>query len=251
MRRIVAALFSTCLMFSSAWAATVDQDVKRYLDLLAVDKNGAGLEPLAWEGLSDPRLFDQIEERLLAVSVGKPKGKTEVEKFAHYVRALGFSGQPKYIQTLQMLTSHSYYDGYAERALVDQPLYQRWNPTISNRASFNPRLSDDVNRFMNMLASDDLLLNRLASKRIYEGTRDSALYDALEKKIRANYMRDLSGDLEDSIAWMVKALGSSKTEKYKPLLIEVALKSPMNAVVRHAKRSLERDYRLTNKDYIP
>ena len=251
MKKTIAALFSMCLIFSSAGAATLDQDVNRYLGVLSADRDGTGLESLEWEGLSDPKLFDEIERRVLEVSHGKPAGKSEVRKIAHYVRALGFSGQAKYIPTLQMLLSHRYYDDYAERALVDQPLYQRWNPIISNRANFNPKLSDDVNRFMNMLASGDLLLGRLASKRIYAGTRDPALYDALEKAIKANYMRtDLKSDEEDSVAWMVKALGRSKEDKYRAVLIEVAQKSPMNGVVRHAKRSLENDYRLQNADYI-
>ena len=251
MKRLFAALFSLCLVSMSASAATMEQDVNRYLGILQTDQDGQSLQALAWEGISAPRLFDEIERRLLAVSEGKPNGKSEVKKFAHYIRALGFSGQAKYIPTLQMLLPHKYYDDYAEQALKDQPVYQSWNPIISNRATFNPKLSDDVNRFMNMLAADDLLLSRLASKRIYEGTKDPVLYEALAKKLQANYMLDLKGDQEDSVAWMAKALGSSKLEKYKPLLIEVVLKSPMGDVVRHAKRSLERDYRLTNTDYIP
>ena len=251
MKRLVAAFFSMCFVLSPLLAATLEQDVDRYLGIVQADTDGQKLEPRAWEGLSDPRLFDEIEKRLLAVSEGKPRDKAEVKKFAHYIRALGFSGQPKYIPTLQKLVPHKYYDDYAENALRDQPIYQHWNPIISNRSTFNPAFSDDVNRFLNMLAADDLLLNRLASKRIYESTRDPVLYGALAKKLQANYMRNLGGEQEDSVAWMVKALGSSKMDKYKPLLIDAALKSPMNGVVRHAKRTLERDYRLQNTDYIP
>lgn len=251
MKKTIAALFSMCLLCSSAGAASLDQDVNRYLEILSADPDGQQLEPLGWQGLSDPRLFDEIERRLLEVSHGKPNGKREVKKFAHYVRALGFSGQAKYIPTLEMLKSHRYYDDYAERALFDQPRYQRWNPVISNRASFNPKLSDDANRFINMLNSGDLLLTRIAGKRIYEGTRDPVLYEALEKTVKANYLRaDLDGDYEDSVAWMVKALGTSRDEKYRPLLIEAAMKSPMNAVARHAKDALVRDYGMSKTDFM-
>ena len=34
--------------------------------------------------------------------------------------------------------------------------FQKWNPIISNRASFDPKLSDDMNRMMNMLKSGDV-----------------------------------------------------------------------------------------------
>ncbi len=128
--------------------------------------------------------------------------------------------------------------------MADLPDYSRWNPVISNRSSFDPKLSDDVNRVANMLRSDDLLLLRVGAKRVYFESKEDVLLELLAQQLRANYARRDLNDREraDSVAWLAKALGSSRNDKYTPLLQEVAGKSPTPIVARHAGDALQKYY---------
>lgn len=222
-------LFSTC-----ALANTLEADVSRYIQIFSGDKSlqSDAADTLSWMGLSDPRLFDVIEKDLQQADL---KDKNLVGR---YIRALGFSGQPKYLLTLQPFLDNPTYRRFAKAAFDDQPHYQRWNPIISNRATFDARYSDDVNRIRNMLQSNDLALKEVGAKRVYFLNKDEVLLDLLAVNVKNNYTNTNSSE-SDSIAWMVKALGSAKNPKYRPLLEEVADKASSSQIRRHATSSLK------------
>lgn len=229
------------LCFSGiATAASQEDDVNRYVQILAEGKpfNLDAVEAFAWMGISDPRVFDVIERRVLdAVAQGRTDKNSKIE-VSNSIRALGFSGQEKYRPTLNMLTTDRTYGHYAKTALIDLPNYQRWNPIISNRASFNSNYSDDVNRLLIMIRSDDFDLKKLGAKRVFFDNKDLVLLEALAEEVRANYK--LSNESRsDSIAWLVKALGSTKQAKYRPLLEEVVVYTNDRKVAKYAKLALE------------
>lgn len=242
-------IFNTILLtlFSAsiAHAATLEDDVNRYVERFSGTKtvNEEVVESLEWAGLSDPRLFDLIERRVIdGVEPGRYDRKTRNQVLL-YIRALGFSGQPKYTTTLQKVAPDLTYGRRAKNALDDLPHYQKWNPIISNRAIFDAKYSDDVNRILNMLQSDDFLLKRLGAQRIYAENKEAILLSTLEAEIRANYMNlknENDDDPIDSVSWMVKALGSAKQEQYRPLLQEVAVKAPSKKIRKYAKQALDR-----------
>lgn len=241
MRRIL--FFMLVLMTAGqVFAATLEEDVARYVAIFNADPelHGPASETLAYAGLSDPRVFDAVERLLLrdAPLATDPLAKKRV---AHYLRALGFSGQPKYLPTLERFRANMDYERYARTAIQESPNYGRWNPVISNRATFDPKLGDDVNRVLNMLRSDDLTLKRLGAKRVYFANRDEVLLEQLARDLTANF-RSSSTDSEtvDCIAWLAKGLGAAKAERYRPLLQEVAASAPNNKIREHAKLTLEK-----------
>ncbi|HRE19087.1 MAG TPA: hypothetical protein PLW86_18785 [Rhodocyclaceae bacterium] len=236
-------LFLVVLMLAPAvWAETVEEEVARYQRIFNADRSShsLALDAFAYIGVSDTRIFDKIEALLLEDANVFRSQRDEKNRVARYIRALGFSGQPKYLPTIQRFINDRDYDRYAKAASEDLPNYQRWNPIISNRASFDSKLSDDANRVMNMLKSKDLMLKRVAAKRIYFANNEPVLLQVLADDLRVLYPTVRSGDDPvDAVAWMVKAIGNAKQEAYRPLLQEVLLSAPSDKVRSYAKRALE------------
>ena len=226
-------------------AASLEEDVQRYIAIFqgpdAASHNRA-VEELAAMGLSDPRIYDPLEKRILAEHQAVENQRGEKDRVARYIRALGFSGQEKYTPTLRRFVDNPVYQRYAREALQQQPDYQRWNPIISARESFDPSLSDDDNRVMNMLRSDDLMLMRIAGKRVYFAPHDRTLARVAEQ-VRKHYsftptFDNAAPDLErlDAVAWLVKALG--KTTAYDDLLQQVRESAPTRKVRSAADSAL-------------
>jgi hypothetical protein len=238
--RILILLLSAILFSGPVAAATAEEDVARYVQIFNGDTSAhqEAVESLAWMGISDPRVFDVIERRLLNEAQIYRNDRNEKNRVARYIRALGFSGQSKYISTIKQYLSDRVYERYANTALEDLSNYQKWNPIISNRATFDLQYSDDVNRILNMLRSDDPWLKRVAAKRIYFANQDEVLLDMLAKELKAAYVQNNS-TYTDVTAWMVKALGNAKHPKYRPLIEEVLVRSTESKVVSYAKQALE------------
>lgn len=231
------------LLSLPAWsfAATVEEDVQRYVAVFQGNDgslHNKSVEDLAWMGLSDPRLFDVIERRLLAEHERARFERAEKDRVARYIRALGFSGQPKYVATISRFEKDDVYHRYATTALQELPQYERWNPLISNRATFDPARSDDINRVMNMLRAEDLMLVRVGAKRAYFQP-DDAMLDLIAERVRSQYSVSDPGHV-DAVAWMIKALG--KTTRHDALLEQVKAGAP-DRKVRNAADSALRHVR--------
>lgn len=242
MRSIVVVVLS--LVFQGlAAAATLEEDVQRLVTVFSGDKAAhvPAVRTLAWMGISDPRVYDIVEQRLKADADATPSDDREGrDRVAHYVRALGFSGNDKYVPALNGLKDNYDYGRHVRNALKDFPLYQKWNPFISNRATFfDAKYSDDVNRVMNMLMADDIQLKGLGARRIRHAPHhDEPLLERLEKEARTLYpkAKDFDVETQDAIGWMLLALGSSRNPKYVPLL-EEALNGTSERKIRNGAAS--------------
>lgn len=242
MRKLIVFVLSL-LLASHVFAATVEEDVARYAAIFNGDPelHAQAAETLAYAGLSDTRLFDVIENQLLKGEKALPGDRPGKSRIAYYIRALGFSGQEKYVPAIERFRSNMDYERYVRTALADSANYRRWNPVIANRATFDPKLSDDVNRVLNMLKSNDLELKRLGAKRVYFANRDEVLLEQLTKDLTANYrLPQVDSDQADCVAWLAKGLGSAKSERYRPLLQEVAASAASEKVRDHAKLTLQK-----------
>jgi hypothetical protein len=238
--RTLTALLSLLLPLL-ANAATIDEDVQRYVGIFEGDKalHASAAESLGWTGLSDARLYDVIEARLLAEYPVPKDLKAERQRLAWYIRALGFSGQDKYLPTIGKFLGDRDYATYSRHALADLPNYKRWNPIISDRKSFDGKVTDEGNRAINMIRSNDFQLKEIGAKRVYYGRlRDEPIFEVLAREVRASYPGATSSN-SDEIAWMVKALASSGNEKYRPVVQEVADKATDEKIARHARSSLD------------
>lgn len=237
--KLIAAAVMALAFAGVAFAATLEEDVARYVQIFSGDKSrhSDAADTFAWMGISDPALFDIIEKQLLDEHEAAQYDRGDKNRVARYIRSLGFSGQPKYASTIGRFTQSMTYERYAKAALADLPHYQKWNPVISNRASFDSRYSDDVNRIMNMLRSDDLLLKEIGAKRIFFQHKDEVLLEMLAEEVRANY-RSTDRRYSDSIAWMFKGLGRSGDTKYIPLLQEALANAPDKKIRKYAEVAL-------------
>ncbi len=101
MSMMLAALFSV-----GAAAATVEEEVARYVQVFngETSTHQEAVESLAWKGISDPRVFDILERRLLDESAKYKNDRTEKNRVARYIRALGFSGQSRYVPTIKQVS---------------------------------------------------------------------------------------------------------------------------------------------------
>lgn len=226
-------------------AATLEQDVQRYIAIFSGDlaRHNDAVETLAWQGISDPRLFDLLEQRVLAEHESAREDGQAKPRVARYIRALGFSGQRKYEPTILRMVADEGYSKYGRQALEDLGTYGAWNRIISDRSTFTAGLDDEDNRVINMLRADDLQLKRIGAKRVYFGGRSDAVLEiaaeqAYQLHARTAGMQD--GDSIDSIAWLVKAVASSDREAFRPLLTEIAGGVAHKKVKKWAVSGLER-----------
>lgn len=240
-------LFAMAVLFLSPYTAvhakSLDEEVAHYLEIFKGDNVAAqteAVESFAWKGVSDTRLFDAIEQRLLREHEAASKHRNEKNRVARYIRALGFSGAPKYRPTLERFAQESSaYARFGQAALADSINYQTWNPIIANRATFDPKYDDDTNKIFNILRADDLSLKRVGAKRVYFGHWDEPLLDLLAADLRKHYVTT-EREHADAVAWMAKAIGRSAKEKYRPLLAEVSAKATLPKIRDNAERALRR-----------
>ena len=241
--RIFLAFLVALVLTSQSFAATLEEDVLSYSRIFSGDRaqHLAAADAMTYAGISDPRVFDIIEKLLLSDVQTELYDGANKDRVTRFINALGVSGQDKYAPTLNGLLENTIYRRFAKPALLEIPRYRQWNPVISNRATFDPKLSDDTNRAMNMLKSDDVLLNRVGAKFVFLAeVKEDVLLEQLAAKLSAHYLK-LAPDSEtlDSIAWLARALGSAKSERYRPLLEQVVATTPNGRVWNFAKEALD------------
>lgn len=247
--RFLLVLMASFLFSGPSIAASPDEDIALYVKIFSSDPglHSDAADTLAWKGLSDTRLFDLIEQRLLADQSAARNDRQEKNRVARYIGALGFSSQQKYAPALQKFVRDSVYGRYADAAMKDLSNYQNWNAIISNRSTFDANYSDDANRVINMLRSDDIFLQRIGAKRVFFGEHEKDVLDYLAKLVSSKFPQTINADQEylDTFAWMVKGLGSSKDPQYLALISEIANTSRSVFLARHAKETLQRYYNVT------
>jgi len=209
MQRLAALIVSFCVAGAAA-GKTIEEDVQYYIGLLGELNprvQSTEFEALSGMGLSDPRLFDEVEKRLLADYEYVRDNREDRARVAWYFRALGFSGDEKYLPTLSRFTEDKTYRNYSIAAQRDLPRYAKWNPVISNRASFDPKLRDDANRILNMLRSDDHQLQRVGAKRSFlTHEKDPAVVAVVAEKLRASYQTAKDSESVETAGWLINAL---------------------------------------------
>ena len=229
--------------------AELDAEREHLLEVFSsdqLDRMSSAVYALSELGYSDPELFDPIEKAIQEnLNV---KGKQHLDQLAWLIRALGFSGNEKYLPTLQMLASSdtSKVKTFAESSIQNLPKYKRWNSQISKNLDNAPEGYLEQQRSLNMITSGDeelagFGLTRIEAYYARPPQTDEALIDEVKKQLSANYLAPkMSDQMEDNVAKMCKILGLTGAVKYQGVLNEVAEKSPSPKVRRYAQKYLEK-----------
>ena len=242
--KIAYLIFVASFLSNPSFAASPEEEVAIYIKIFEgnISEHSTAADALAWKGLSDTRLFDIIEQRALTDYIIADQNKHERERVAQYVRALSYSGNQKYRPTIQIFVANASYHRAGREARENLFLYGKWNPILSNRATFDPKYTDDVNRIMNLLRSDSLYLHRVAAKTIFSGMHEKALLNSLAQSIKEYELKKdaatehfnatlettegNTSDFLDTLAWMKKAMdGATEEARKAPLITNVRAKN--------------------------
>jgi hypothetical protein len=248
MRRLLQlGLFLMSLNAISAFANTEQQEIDEYINTFNTGSSKAqtsACNELLWSGISDTRLYDVIERKLLEVLPTAAEDKRAIDLVAWYSKALGASGNDKYRKTLDKVVNggHKKLAKYGQEGIAMLPDYKKWNPIISSTKNHLPGKSLQVNRFLNMLRSQEWDLKLLGTKRInYEKISDPDVLGVLKAEILKNY-KSVTPDQVDTMQWMVRTLAALGAPQYLETIQEVSAKSTNNVLTKYADKIIKKYY---------
>jgi hypothetical protein len=233
------------LQINAAAAANRDADVSKYLTIFTEQtkvEQIAACQSLEWAGLSDPRLFDMVEKNLQTYLT--TDNKDDANYAAWLSKALGFSGQDKYRDTLKSVvqkTKQRNLRKYAEQALIMLGDYQKWNPIINDQSRLNASESAENNRLANMLRSGERRLQDLAAIQIVDQQiKSDWLFGLVRDTVQPDITRDWSDDADlRAIRFMLRALAASGKAEYRALVEEAATTAGSSKVRKYAEGYLK------------
>ncbi len=241
-------LFLTVIMAMPLVAFSADDErIDSYIELLA--KSGMEkqkqkmVESLQRSGLSDPRLFDQIENHLLeSIELSSSQIGSKRKLITHMLLSLGYSGNEKYRPTLTLYTSNDTVNGrfrrYANKGLKLMTRFRHWHKLIATSEIGVEGKSIEIATYMKMLNTDDVYVQRWAARAIFEDSlKDPDLLALAAEKLEEVYLENyLDGPAQDTAAWFCKAIGLNGGSEYNDLLRRVAKDSPHKKLKRYASK---------------
>jgi len=194
-------------------------------------------------GLSNPELFDFIEETLL-LKYNLSIKKEHIDEMAWFCKALSSSGNDIYKETLLKIKKtarSSKLKKYAKQSYNLVDYYKKRNNIFSDTSNIEDDLSKQEIKFINMLKSEDKKLKRDAAKLITRAvTLKKEVYIVLEKELLNIIIKQQFDTLSmDTACWMSKALASSGDRKYIRTLKALRKLSNNLKIDRYVKQSLE------------
>jgi len=224
------------------------EDIERYVDIFSKQNSTQQIQAckeLEYAGLSDARIFDLVESKLLQVYQSAKDGDS-VAYATWLTRALAYSGQGKYRNTLQAVTQHAGHRKLSKQASVSLKTlddYTVWTPIIGNTATYNRDKSPEINRLGNMLRGQVAALQKLAATRILDSEQfDPYLLQTLQQKISGMLGSKADDATEEALVWMLRALASSRSADYQPTLQEAASHAASSSVRKYAANYLKKYY---------
>jgi hypothetical protein len=197
----------------------------------------AGIESTSWtqrvnsakiitrSGLQDQVLYQKVAD-LLKAGYSREYEKNHTDEMAWMCKALAASGDPGYrslLNEVAVKAPNAKLRKYAKQSsgLIDQ--YARRSKILSAADDWDVQLTATENRLVSMLKSDNIGLRREAAKTI------ARTVDIHEKvfSVTAATLTGMSKDFRptnlyvDTMAWLCKALASSKDAKYVEVLERV------------------------------
>jgi hypothetical protein len=245
--------FASLVMFLFLNAAPLSakqdrsEETKKFITMLQSSSQKQRVEAakrITRSGLSDPRLFNLINKKVLDNYNLHPRNQDHIDEMAWMCKALASSGSSEYKSTLKRIiqtASSTKLKRYAEQSLKSINEYAQRNRLMKRINTSDPSLSPEVNRYIGMLKSKDPKLKKDAAKSIFRGRyTESKLFNVVNEVLLQDYKRTSVKDKNgiDTVAWLCKALGASRNKKYSPTLERIIRDTKSSTLKRHAKKSL-------------
>ena len=253
--KIPSAILSAMLLLasSSSWPAftlspalSANDEVEYFIKYFSDKSQVVSKEvygQLEFSGITDTRLFDIVEQRFIEES--KAKSAAAIDHLAWLSKALAYSGQSKYLDTLKTAlksTNNVKLKKYLEESIERSPLFSVWNVDIS-RDTANLRGEDLYRkRVLNMLRSSDSFLVMFGAKRVwFHHPTDSEFVRVASERLMETYNRPNPTVRDvDAIGWLCNVLGKASNPEYKPLLEKIIKESKNSRIVHYAKMNLHK-----------
>ncbi len=244
-------VFSLMIIFTNSFPALANSDrtaeVDKYIKMLGSASLKTRIDAAKFitrSGITDPRLFNIINEKLLHGYNINSLDRNHIDEMSWMCKALAASGSDNYAPTLEKIIQTATSDKlkrYAKQSLSLISEYAERNKLMADTTTIDPGLSPEINKYINMLRSDNFALKRDAAKSVYRGHfSEKKLFDVLSGELLKGYKLKPSKDRNhiDALAWMCKALASSGMVEYKQTLREVIENSSNPKLQKYARQSL-------------
>ena len=228
-------------------AADRQAEIDEYINGLAspsIFKRITTAKEITNSAITDERLYDKVEQRLLESAQVEYPTSEQSDEISWLCKALAASGNEKYRPTIQKIAddpANAKIGYYCRQSLDLIADYRSRNAEINRSDTAFSGLSAEENRIVNMLRSDDLKLKRDGAKIVSRGkTSNAIVYDVVAEELLAHYQDDEYDNLSvDTMAWLCKALSSSRNDKYASTLQTVMKNSSSWKLQNHARKALE------------
>ncbi|WNO11138.1 hypothetical protein [Teredinibacter sp. KSP-S5-2] len=247
MSRVLLAIVLVCFsMFSFGQNHNIDE----YIDIV---KNGSWAEKVVvykklyeFSGVTDERLFDEIQKQV-EKSIGVALvTKPEQEEFHWGIKSLASSGNPKYLTVLNRIASTTNSNKTKRHAVLASrrlPEFSQWNPVINSKEYESPNRTKDEALWMRYIHNGDFEMATMAVSQAYKNLKfdDREFVNVVKTKLTDMYLHKTNEKYAVQFqSWVCKYLMLDiEAEKHRPLVVSVANKSPNPAVQRWAKKVLK------------
>ncbi len=237
--------------FSTDLQGQLDAEVNQFITELE-QAEGSDLVDISnritSSGLSDKRLFDNVKNIILTKHIDiMSKSKNEelvIRQVVALLRTLASSGNYEYSSTLERLVLESSNRSIRNRAkhvMNKIGFYQQRNQLMQNLEGHSNSQSLHTTRILNLLESDDLIMNRFAAEEIF---RAGSAAPVVQEWIATRLKRDLHNAESklhiDTLAWYCKVLGLVNKPKYSGFLKEIVKDKSVDSKIRkHTKKILK------------
>jgi len=232
------------LSFPAFAFSTNEERIDSYLQVLDTGGDKAKqnmMQELQWSGLSDVRLFDDIEQRFLSKYNNGKFDKADIETMNYEMRALGYSGNTKYLTTLEEIKSNRdarSLHRHAKKALRDMENFKVWNKLIAESELPVEGKNAEISTYLKMLNTDNTFVQRLAARVMFhDRLRDEDLLALAANKLEGLYkLGNLNKEEQDTAAWLCKAIGQSGVSEYLSLLAKVTAETPYPKIKKYSSK---------------
>ncbi len=235
-------LFSS-IQFCYGSDADIEDELQSYIEIFNGDnysRQRSAIEPLAWAGISDSRLYDLIEAKLLSSYL--LKGKVAAEKASWFAKALALSGNEKYLASLNNAAKNAKSGKtrkHSKTALKRLSKYAQWNPVISSGLSQAPTGELEKARVKNMLRATEPELLKIGAKRVYYAhAEDTELVGIARERLLRDYATVKGDEQIDASAWLIKAISKSGDAENKQALSNIVETASNKKLIKYAKKYL-------------